>query len=678
MPLTRGNTFAGLEFLVEAATVGYNDTRNNEATSGGEGEDAAVTTESEGDDNGRTTASAPYVRPGTRRQISFDSALSAPTSEHAATPAPGVVATTRGGRPYRQPTPPAPPRSPSPAAVAPSANSNAASPTPRPGSGRRDAGTPPRTGAEVPLEQSGSQFLAEDGADDGRAEHAPSSRAFTHQPMICPYAEVDGFRVDPDVIVTDAAMAAWNACDVVLPERGDERPRQHIKCAEHIRRSIGKGLGDNPEHVKWANYKEHHAKFQRDFTEIKNKIFFAELVPLCFEMMLEQWRAQGEHEVAAAMQDVWGDCKFSRAQANVYGVGGLAPDNNALEAKNGAQKLDTHRRRKALNQFIIWMETWLRNESKNDAAFGMGGSWHGRIWKRKFFRTVRRMVQPGPGEAVSFMKLSFKIAGTDTLVVPSQSTIRALLLARVPNTVAAMRRGLQVAEGGEGWLVTFQSMMQEPAAFVKQRRDDPDAEARWKLGDVIAWSTAFHVLRPMEAGRQQAAMLSRIQRTNGMEVDTDLTRGGAVLKTCTCPTYLHVMWCEHVHAYAMHDGIVSGWPQNMDPTRVEHGVGRPDWPKPGRPRKAGSAYDRDDRDLMGNRSRRLAAHGGASQSGNVYKRVYTPTQTRTRGPSTVPSGAGCAAHDDLPELPDPTDDDELAEGGGNGAPEDQIGRDENG
>ena len=63
--------------------------------------------------------------------------------------------------------------------------------------------------------------------------------------------------------------------------------------------------------------------------------------------MLEKWYKKGEGIYADKFEH-WMDVPWTRAELNEHGYGGLPPDNNGLEGKNGAQKGDRGHKRYVL------------------------------------------------------------------------------------------------------------------------------------------------------------------------------------------------------------------------------------------------------------------------------------------------------------------------------------------
>jgi len=90
------------------------------------------------------------------------------------------------------------------------------------------------------------------------------------------------------------------------------------------------------------------------------------------QAMLTKWRdVLGEADFADAFDRSWGRRPFTRAQLNEgqEGSSGTPHDNNALEAKNRAQKDDAQYLRQTVPTFLHWMANWLENESRRDLTF---------------------------------------------------------------------------------------------------------------------------------------------------------------------------------------------------------------------------------------------------------------------------------------------------------------------
>lgn len=385
-------------------------------------------------------------------------------------------------------------------------------------------------------------------------------------------------QYQPTIVMQDRAGASWRAFQQVFPDCNLMR----AMCAVHVQRSLEKGIGEETK-GRWNDRQTNYDLAHNDIEKLKSGLCFAGLGPIVFRLMMQKWKEfYREPDIAQAFSEVWGDCVFTRAEVNAFGIGGLAPDNNALEGKNGSQKLDTQHGRKSLENFITWFARpggWLNNESRNDLSFGM--TMHADVWTYEFFQDIRKYTtDKTPATPLSPLELAFRVRGTDTDVIPSRRIITLLLkLPGVINDRKVLRNALKksATAGEKGWIMTFMDLARAPVEFVTAKTS-LQGDGKWHFDDVIDWCTSFHLLKPISDIHMQQNIVTRLTSLpegRRCTIDFGAFERGKLFRSCSCSTFLHVAWCFHSHLHAWGEGIITQNPRTMDRDFGKAPVGRP-------------------------------------------------------------------------------------------------------
>ncbi len=115
---------------------------------------------------------------------------------------------------------------------------------------------------------------------------------------------------------------------------------------------------------------ENLPKVKRDLSWLNTSIHHADLAPIAVELMLSKWRTvYGEETFAAKFSSSWQGRRFTRAEANEGGSGGVPSDNNMLESKNRVIKAELRREKPAATALVPRMVEWIETQAKCDIGF---------------------------------------------------------------------------------------------------------------------------------------------------------------------------------------------------------------------------------------------------------------------------------------------------------------------
>ena len=190
------------------------------------------------------------------------------------------------------------------------------------------------------------------------------------------------------------------------------------------------------------------------------------------QLMLEKWSARpsrggyGERAVAQKWGASWGNSEWTLLRSGLHTHGGLPPDNQGLEGKNGSQKetLAAWRRRQ-LTVFVPMFFPWMENESLEDLQFGMGlpraKCGVKEIHSTLFYASVEdELLRQQAGTGI-FACLFADATDREVMFIPSRRTITTLLEDHaVTDTKAALRKALSVSAtlSELSWLETYTTL----------------------------------------------------------------------------------------------------------------------------------------------------------------------------------------------------------------------------
>ena len=142
-----------------------------------------------------------------------------------------------------------------------------------------------------------------------------------------------------DCRCTDADLALDRLAKLSLE---DAKPLKIGMCGVHVRMNLDR-------HTDWFDDADSIEACKTDLTALNEEVSRAELAAHAFELMMQKWEHKyKEPRAAREFRKQWGKELFTRAAMNCYGTGGIPPDNNALEGKNGGMKGDFQHNRSLL------------------------------------------------------------------------------------------------------------------------------------------------------------------------------------------------------------------------------------------------------------------------------------------------------------------------------------------
>mmetsp|Transcript_20651 Transcript_20651/g.53362 ORF Transcript_20651/g.53362 Transcript_20651/m.53362 type:complete len:578 (+) Transcript_20651:271-2004(+) len=363
-------------------------------------------------------------------------------------------------------------------------------------------------------------------------------------------------------LMTDGDDKAQTAMAMVWPD-DEEWPDAedllldvplNLKCHIHVVRTVQRRKG---ELSNTAN----HKRLKADLDALKD-VAFVDLVPHAYEAMLVKWEHEYKegHYARNVFHPVWGHAKFTRAEANQLWHGGIPPDNNALEGKNGGQKGDRGHTREGSVMFAYTHKKWMESESLLDLNFGM--RFNREAWKTSIFQDVMVLMDQN---VCHIFSCAFKFGkyAQGAIIIPSTNTISYLVTkCGIANEAKALIYALQNSRDGEAWLKTFKKLALDPQ---RQARDE-----KYDFDDCISWAKAFYILTPIGASELYAQEIVQAMLNGGASIDMDKFKEKGIVK-CTCATYMHYCNCSHVCAWMGINGIFVDYPKNMDPRTIGGG-----------------------------------------------------------------------------------------------------------
>ena len=240
------------------------------------------------------------------------------------------------------------------------------------------------------------------------------------------------------------------AC-VIHAERGLARMTSLFR--DHSKAKVTRASKHHTQYaVRTCAY--HNHPFPLKVDNMKNciehlKAYPHELHEGCIQqLMLEKWSARpsrggyGERAVAQKWGASWGNSEWTLLRCGLHTHGGLPPDNQGLEGKNGSQKetLAAWRRRQ-LTVFVPMFFPWMENESLEDLQFGMGlpraKCGVKEIHSTLFYASVEdELLRQQAGTGI-FSCLFADATDREVMFIPSRRTITTLLEDHaVPDTKA--------------------------------------------------------------------------------------------------------------------------------------------------------------------------------------------------------------------------------------------------
>lgn len=221
--------------------------------------------------------------------------------------------------------------------------------------------------------------------------------------------------------------------------------------------------------------------------------------------------------------------------------------------------------------YVDSLAAWISHKSANDVSFGACLNPH--VCCMRFHLAVEEMVNTD----ISPLTVCFKERGGYRVVIASQGTINKLRCRTGATAVASVEDAkravsVDVLPGKEKTMLKeFISICSNPSIMC----------ASMDFDECVTWSTAFFYLTPIPDGAYLRGLYDRLKRSQ-MRIDMTymdlVAMGPGGMMSCTCSAYLHRAWCIHACACAFKRKIITGYPQNKDPTPRAHSkkcAGRP-------------------------------------------------------------------------------------------------------
>ena len=381
------------------------------------------------------------------------------------------------------------------------------------------------------------------------------------------------------VIMKDAALAASNAIKKVWPT-------EEVvvgTCAYHA--------SSRWFDTKYKNL-ESRDSMQKDFEILKNCPHL-HLVPILHREMLSKWKTvYKQKKVADEWSKSWSSTHFTRIELNAGNplLCGFPADNNMVESGNNDDKEFSGRKRdNAVNFIVDILAPRVKHASLTDLKYSkrMKPACH----SKKFLQSVYKIRDLQKKNLPCCLTIQYSFSHrkigvpNGSFLIPSESC-----LDEVDEVCASKGEAYMTsAKEYEKWMSAAQWPKQYKAIVngAKIMKDTYDS-CFDKMSD---WLSAFHVMRPVDLADPRTGfavrhLLKMLDDHGYCPIDcTELKEREPDdgLLICDCPKYLHYGWCEHTCSFAFHRGIITKYPQNMDPTPLIEGRKKK---RAGAPRKA--------------------------------------------------------------------------------------------
>uniref|UniRef100_A0A7S0Q3G6 Uncharacterized protein n=1 Tax=Coccolithus braarudii TaxID=221442 RepID=A0A7S0Q3G6_9EUKA len=124
---------------------------------------------------------------------------------------------------------------------------------------------------------------------------------------------------------------------------------------------------------------------------------------------------------------------------------------------------------------------------------------------------------------------------------------------------------------------------------LKQKKRRTTGE--YNFADLMQWQKSFHILTFITSKLYRDGFITRLKngcssaRGNGVEIDEAKLADGVTPTSCTHENGRHYGFCLHACVEAMSNGLIKGYPGNLNPTRI--GSVKASGKAPARPQPAG-------------------------------------------------------------------------------------------
>jgi hypothetical protein len=275
---------------------------------------------------------------------------------------------------------------------------------------------------------------------------------------------------------------------------------------------------------------------------------------------------------------------FTRVEINSHAIvpGGIAADNNSVEAVNSAHKkhmFEHNQHKPQVHLYVDYLAAYVQQRSYNSTEFG--SNLNVDVHSNEFYASVFSMLNAD----ISPLTITWERA-KGVVVIISQFTINFLW--DLFGEKGTKRTNVSIKRGAVGWLKQFEAMVKDPKTMKTISGGSctfQDLCGVDKRSGYAGWARAFYFLTPIPHETNYLKDHYARLVDSGLEMipfEELLLNEEKGLMSCSCSKFLHRAWCIHtcVDAFAKH--ILTGYPKNMDPTSLKPTRGRPN--EKGKPR----------------------------------------------------------------------------------------------
>jgi len=289
-------------------------------------------------------------------------------------------------------------------------------------------------------------------------------------------------------------------------------------------------------------------------------------------LIICKWRETlGQPAFADKFASSWEGKNFTRIEMNSSAVvpGGIAADNNCLEAKNGSHKGYTGRHNtRGLSQsqlYIGQMADWIEHCSITDTEFGtfLNPDVHCNYHYTAVWKMLCAHISP--------LTIVFPESTGGIVIIASQFLLNELAAqeVQIEETVVEYKKAAR------GWLKEYKAMVNSHKGIEGLTFDELCGVDKRK--GTAGWARSFYFLTPIVDVLYLQNLYSRLHDSGLLLMEfEDLQKLGIKgLMSCSCSKFLHRAWCIHSCVDAFKKKIIVGYPTQMDPSNQKPKRGRP-------------------------------------------------------------------------------------------------------
>jgi hypothetical protein len=250
--------------------------------------------------------------------------------------------------------------------------------------------------------------------------------------------------------------------------------------------------------------------------------------------------------------------------------GGIAADNNSLEAMNKAHKSWIKRHYPSpsppmCQEYVDQLVHWVSEKSLGSSSFGK--QLNDDVHRNFHYEAVNRMLLA----EISPLTITWpQSGGSGIVIIMSQFTINELAANDPP--IEKTPRAYKAAAAG--WLAEYKALVKNHKGLAILDFDQVCGVNSQK--GTAGFARTFYYLTPIVEEKYLRSLFGRLH-DSGLELMLfedlqGLDKCG--LMSCSCSKFLHRAWCIHSCVDAFKKNIITGFPSNMDPTNLKPKAGR--------------------------------------------------------------------------------------------------------